>query len=338
MRAPDPALIERFRRDLEALTDRSPSPARMLGLAVSGGSDSIAMLLLAAAAYPGAIRAATVNHGLRPEAANEAALVAELCTRLEVPHALLSLPPGWKFPGNLQNGARTARYQLLQRWAGQYPGPRLVQWIAVAHQRNDVAEGFLMRARRGSGVGGLAAMPRSRSIDHPFDGGPLLVRPLLDWSRGQLAAIVAAAGVGHAEDPSNADPRFDRSRVRTLIETNPDLPVSRLALAAQNLRHAEDALEWYEQREAKARFEEDEEGDLWLDPADLPYELRRRLLWRAIQGIRQENGIFDDWRASGLARLLAELDGGRGGTIAGVQARVIGERWHFRLAPPRRSH
>ncbi|QNQ12195.1 tRNA lysidine(34) synthetase TilS [Sphingomonas alpina] len=336
---PGPALVERFRRDLEAITGTPPTSEARLGLAVSGGGDSLALLLLAATAYPGAVCAATVDHGLRPDAAREATQVHHLCADMGIEHAILGMPPRYSFAGNIQDRARVARYAALELWAGSprraAPGLRHADWVAVAHQRDDVAEALLMRARRGAGVGGLAEMVRQR----PFGQGgewPVLIRPLLGWSRSELAAIVAAAGIGHAEDPSNSHPRFDRSRMRAILAVTPELPASRLALAARNLRHAEDAIEWMVRRELKTRVAEDENGGLWLDARELPYELRRRFVRRAIEGIRQENGMFEVWSATGLDRLVAALDSGKGGTLADVQARILPRGWHFRLAPPRR--
>ena len=324
-----PDLIERFRRDLEALTGEAPAPERPLGLAVSGGPDSMALLLLAAAAFPGAVIAATVDHGLRPEAAGEAAQVAAICAGFGIDHATLTPPPGWEFAGNVQEGARMLRYAALRLWAeGRAP------WIAVAHQRDDVAETFLMRARRGSGVGGLAAMRRAR----PLDGaGPMLVRPLLDWNRAELGAVVRCAGMASIDDRSNRDPRFDRSRIRALIAESNELVPSRLARSAQNLRHAEEMIDWAVRRELPERFLEGGDG-ITLVVADSPYELRRRLARLAIDTLRRDNGLAGPWHDQGLDRLLATLASGGTGTIAGVQARVVRGKWHFRLAPPRRSH
>lgn len=319
--------VARFRRDLEALTGAPPTPERMLALGVSGGPDSMAMLLLAAAAWPGAVRAATVNHGLRPEAADEAALVAGVCARLGVPHATLAPPPGYAFTGNVQERARTLRYAALAEWA------RPAEWIAVAHQRDDVAETLLMRARRGAGVGGLAAMRRSR----PIADGPLLVRPLLDWSRAELEGLVVCKKAPFVEDRSNRDPRYDRSRIRALIAGTPDLVPSRLALSAQNLRHAEDAIEWALERELPARLRRDERGRLWVDAGGLPYELRRRLVRRAVQQVRRDNGLDAPWHEQGLDRLVATLDAGDTGTIAGVKAAAKSGQWRFEPAPARRS-
>lgn len=322
---PGAALVARFRADLESIAGRGPDCDARLGVAVSGGPDSLALLLLAAAAYPGMVAAATVDHGLRPEAVEEAASVHDLCARLGVPHDILVSPEPID-SGNLQDRARGLRYGLLGGWATA----RAIPWVATAHQRDDIAEGFLMRARRGSGVGGLAAMRASRPL--AGDGGALLlIRPLLGWSRAELAAIVTAAGISAAVDPSNADPRFDRSRMRALLAGNVDLPADKLALAAANLRHAEDALAWLADREWAERSAL-EPGSVQLDIAGLPYEVRRRLAQRAVRQFAPA------WQGAGIDGLVATLDSGEPGTIAEVQARPISGKWRFTLAPPRRNH
>lgn len=324
---PDAASVARFRADVQA-TGAVPDAGNRLGLAVSGGPDSIAMLLLAAAAWPGAVSAATVDHGLRSEAADEARAVAALCAKLGVEHRTLPVS-GITGAGNLQERARLARYASLRRWAEDQALP----WVAVAHQRDDLAETFLMRARRGAGLGGLAAMRRSR----PLGDKVRLVRPLLDWARCELAMLVRNAGIAAAEDPSNADPRFDRSRMRALIAGTPELLAQRLARAATNLRAAEDALAWVVEREQVQRLRV-EQREAWLEARDLPYELRRRLAHIAVTQVRRADGQDAQWRDQGLDRLIAALDSGGTGTIAGVQARARSGTWHFRPAPPRRSH
>lgn len=321
----DPDRVRRFGRDCVALTGVAPSPDTVLALAVSGGPDSLALLLLAHAAFPGAVIAATVDHGLRPEAAEEAALVRRLCNQLDVPHETLagSVP----VTGNLQQGARALRYALLADWAiGR------AAWIATAHQQDDVAETFLMRARRGAGVGGLAAMAAARPL-----GPVLLVRPLLGWTRAELEALVAGAGVAPVRDPSNQNPRFDRARIRALLAEAGELPADRLAAAARNLRDAEDALAWTAEREWQARAVV-AGGQVVLDPAGLPRELRRRLAQRAVATVRAAHDLGPDWRETGLDPLLAALDAGGSGTLAEVIGRTKAAIWRFELAPPRRSH
>lgn len=338
---PAAELVARFRRDLEAITGAAPDADHKLGLAVSGGADSLALLLLAAAAYPGQVVAATVDHGLRPEAAEEAAFVHRLCDRLGVPHDILRRPDGTSPHGNLQEWARWLRYFLLRAWGAsgtlRSDRPWRTEWVAVAHQQNDLAETLLMRARRGAGVRGLAAMRRTRPLCEGIPG-PALVRPLLGWSRAELADIVADAGLAAVEDLSNGDLRYDRSRMRALLAESDELPVERLALAASNLRHAEDALEWVAEREWQARSRIENYETVWLEPEGLPYELRRRLVARAVDYVRFEFDLDTEIRGNSLDRLVATLDSGGTGTIAGVKASAKHAEWRFNLAPARRSH
>lgn len=314
--------VARFRRDFEAIAERTPDARHRLGMAVSGGADSLALLLLAAAAFPGQVIAATVDHGLRPEAAEEARLVGAICATHGVPHDILT---GTMPAGNLQEGARALRYALLAEWAKDR-----TLYVATAHQRDDLAETLLMRARRGAGLGGLAAMPSARPL-----GSVTLIRPLLGWSRAELAAIVAAANIAVVQDPSNRDPRFDRARIRGLLTESPELPADRLALAARNLRCAEDALAWTAEREwqARSRIEAD---CVILDAGGLPYELRRRLVERAVNRVR--TGERPTLRGESLDRLVATLDAEGTGTIAGVKAAAKYAEWRFSAAPARRSH
>ena len=144
--------IDRFRRDLDALV----APDARLGIAVSGGPDSLALLLLAAEARPGQVEAATVDHALRPASKSEAEVVAEVCARLGVPHVILSADWDEKPETAIQERAREMRYRLLGEWARER---RLT--ILTAHHLDDQAETLLMRLARGAGVRGLAGM-RSR--------------------------------------------------------------------------------------------------------------------------------------------------------------------------------
>jgi tRNA(Ile)-lysidine synthase len=334
----DAARVARFRADLERLTGYAPRADRRLLVAVSGGPDSLALLLLARTAYAGAVIAATVDHGLRAASRAEAESVARVCGSLGIEHVILE-PSGTFGFRNMLEAARAGRYGALSWWASGWSpdlvGQRRAEWIALGHQQDDVAETFLARAARGSGVVGLAAMAALRHEDGSTS--PSIIRPLLRWSRAELRAIVDASGITPVADPSNDDPRFDRSRYRRLIAATPDLPSHRLARAAQNLREADDALEWYVVQQLRVRFGRNQLEDLWLDPGDLPRELRRRFLIRAIDSVREENGNFEEWDPRGVDRLLSTLDAGRPGTLAGVHAQVIGDRWCFTLAPPPRT-
>ena len=323
----DATLTSRFRTDFAALAT-PPSPAAPLGIAVSGGADSVALLLLAHAAWPGAVSAATVDHGMRAEATDEARQVAGLCATLSVPHATLTADAAGA-TGNRQHWARATRYRLLADWAAR----GRIAAVAVAHHADDVAETFLMRAARGAGVRGLAAMPAVRVLDR---SAVLLVRPLLGWRRAELAAVVANAGIAAILDPSNGDPRFNRARVRRLLGASADLPTDRLAATAANLRDAEEAIEWAVQQALAGRFAEDDAG-VRLDVDGLPFEVRRRLVLRAVETVRQQRGVFGAWRETAVPDLVRALAAGGGGTGADVIGTACGDRWQFRAAPPRRS-
>jgi tRNA(Ile)-lysidine synthase len=314
--APDSELVIRFAADLDALVE----PAGRVGIAVSGGPDSLALLLLAAAARPGLVEAATVDHGLRPESRTEVEMVALICERLGVPHRILkgnTTPPA----SNLQAWARGLRYALLADWAVE----RDLDAVATAHHVDDQAETLLLRIARGSGVAGLTGVQRCR----PLTADVRLVRPLLDWRHSDLRRIVDRAGIVPVEDPSNIDERFDRSRARALLEGTDWLDPHRLAAVASNAIDAEGALQWASSREFENRRSGDR-SELRLDPSDLPRELKRRLLLMAIEQMTGESPPGPK-----LIAALETLEAGGTTTLAGLKLEG-GASWRLTPAPPRR--
>jgi tRNA(Ile)-lysidine synthase len=321
--------VDRFRADLEALTGSPPSTDRRLALAVSGGPDSTAMLLLAAAAYPGLVAAATVDHRLRVDAAAEAQQVAALCARLAVPHDTLVIAWEQVPTADIQAAARERRYAALAHWARG----RGCAWLAVAHHLDDQAETLLMRLARGSGVGGAAgARPlRALAADHR-DAGPVhLIRPLLGWRRKELVTVVEEAGLVAVDDPTNRDLRHDRTRARRALEDVPWLSPERLAAAAAHFGEADEALEWVGRMLWPERAEVGD-GAIWLDPTGLPRELQRRMLTQAIDVLATGRTV----PGPKLVRVLDALLAGRVATIAGIKC-TPGARWRLIPAPPRRT-
>ena len=293
-----------------------------VAVAVSGGGDSLALLLLAAQAFPGRVTALTVDHGLRAAAVAEAAGVAAQCATIGVPHVTLRWA-GDKPHANIQAAARTARYGLMGDWcAGQGVG-----LLLTAHHADDQAETLLMRLQRGSGSAGLAGIRAAR----PLVAGVTLVRPLLGVRRAMLAARVAAAGWHAVDDPSNADRRFDRTAARAVLAQTPAFDVPRLAAIAANLAAAEAALDWAATRAwaAAAGLAADR---IELDVIGLPDELVRRLVLRAIAALNPGSAPS----GPALAALQARLAAGGTGTLAGVKARG-GAIWVFSRAAPRRK-
>lgn len=306
----------RFAAALERLW---PGGGGRLGLAVSGGPDSLAMLILAQAALPRRFEAATVDHGLRTESAAEAAFVARICAALGVEHAALQVTVA---RGNLQDEAREARYAALAGWAAE----RGLGAILTAHHADDQAETVLMRLNRGSGIGGLAGIRARGTV--PGTRLPLL-RPVLDWRREELAAIVARAGLVAVNDASNADPRFDRARIRAALSKADWLDPASIAQSAAHLAEAEQTLAWAFNLEWDLWVEVDEGAVRYTPHAPRPLVLR--VVERIVAGFGGEP------RGSAVARLVDALESGEPGTLGGVVARVEDDSWLFRPEPPRRA-
>src|SRR3954454_785271 len=255
------ALLQRFRADLDGLVT---AEAR-IGVAVSGGPDSLALLLLTAAARPGQVEAATIDHGLRPEAPDEAAMVAAVCSRLGVRHATLTARWSEVPETAIQERARNQRYRLLGYWAEEHG----LDALATAHHAEDQAETVLMRLARGSGVRGLAAM-RPRSVSPGVH--IRLVRPLLGWRRAELEQLCNAAGLTPAADPSNQDERFERVRVRRALAALDWLDAGAVAHSAANLADADAALDWAARAEWNHHVHE-KHRNITYRPSDAPVEI-----------------------------------------------------------------
>jgi tRNA(Ile)-lysidine synthase len=305
------------------MVDLSPR-AGPFAVSVSGGPDSLALLLLAAAAFPGQVRAATVDHGLREESAAEAQFVAALCQSLGVPHATLPASVD-RSSASLQKQARAARYEALAGWMEELG----ITTVATAHHADDQAETLLMRLLRGSGVAGLAGI-RARGPLPGTRSDATVIRPLLGWRRADLAALVADAGLDAVDDASNRDPSYDRVRIRERLAATPWLDPQPIAHSAAALGDADAALEWVVERLRAERIAPTANG-FRLDPSSLPHELRRRLLLH----ILRELGRGPVPRGDEAERLLESLQSGETATLSGVRCKG-GESWTFTPAAPHR--
>ena len=302
-----------------------PAPPPVLGVAVSGGGDSVALLHLLndyARSHGIALHAATVDHGLRPEAACEAAMVAAQCRALGVPHDTL-MWTGWDHSGNLQNEARKARYRLLADWArGQGIGA-----VCIGHTADDLAETFVMRLGRRAGVDGLSAMPAV------FDRhGMRWHRPLLNARRADLRAHLTQRGVTWVDDPSNEDDSFARVRIRKALAVLTDLGVDSAALAdvSRHLADARTALDaqMFAAARAHAHVQCGAVAMNWQALCDLPTETRRRLLTHTIAWI---NGATYAPRSSAVAEVLTALDDAGAATVQGCELRLKRDKlWIYR--------
>lgn len=274
----------------------------VLGLAVSGGGDSMAMLALAVEAGL-TCHAVTVDHGLRDGSAAEAEGVARTCAAMGVLHATLRWH--WDGKGNLMDAARRARRDLIAEWAqGQGIGT-----VALGHTRDDVAETFLMRLARGAGLDGLAAM------NAVWVDGIEWRRPLLAVGRQDLRDLLIARGIDWVEDPSNDNPRFDRVRARKAMSSLPlGLTADRLADVAHHLADARLALE--EATLTALRSHTSIQGGDVLIVDGLGPEILRRVILQALAWVGSaEYGP----RGTALIRAMQLLREGRPAALQGCR-------------------
>ena len=278
----------------------APRPPKLLGVAVSGGSDSMALLhLLADWASGGGpeVQAITIDHGLRSGAAREAAGVARICADLGIPHET-RVWQGWDHKGNLQDQARRARLGLIADWAKG----RGIETVALGHTADDQAETFLMRLARGSGVDGLASMSHWRKAN-----GINWARPVLDLRRWELRDFLLRRGVRWFDDPTNEDDSFDRIKMRKTLAILEPLGISAKSLSdtASRLQMARVALCQYACDQAR-RVARIENGDVVFDRGGLsavPEEPRDRLLVHALRWVAgaeyrpRQNALEGLWQA-----------------------------------------
>ncbi len=303
-----PIDTDEFARSLSAFAPFERAPH--IAVAVSGGADSVALLLLAskwARANSGKVTALTVDHGLRQAAADEARAVQAQSQRLGVSHETL-VWTGQKPDTGLQAAAREARYRLLDGWCRDAG----VLHLLVAHHADDQAETILLRMEKGSGPDGLAAMASIRELPNCR-----LLRPLLTFPKARLTATVEAAGETWIEDPSNRNDAFARVRMRRAIK-EASIDNMGLAAGAARMRRARTAL--------------DAETALWLGrhAAASPYgmmtmeidalmraepEIYTRVLSRAANSI---GGKVFPPAVQAIERLAEAISDGRHATLGGA--------------------
>ena len=330
--------------DLAAIFAPVRGYARLI-LAVSGGSDSTALLHLAVrwarslGAGAPTISVATVDHGLRPGSATEAHQVAEAARALGVEARVLTWC-GAKPERGIQEKAREMRYGLLAQYASETGfGPCA---ILTAHTRDDQAETVLMRLARGSGPDGLQGMRDVRALE-PYSN-LVLVRPLLNQSRDQLRSFLVAHGVSWFDDPSNEDAQFERVRLRAAAGTLFDLGLTptMLGLAAERQQRAVAALEAATDATAAAAL--DVHGGMFASInagvfRSAAAEIQIRLLNRVLKMFGGGSGPAEMAQVERLARTMMTAPATRV-TLGGCEVRacdreirVFRERGRAQLTP-----
>ncbi|WP_281983652.1 tRNA lysidine(34) synthetase TilS [Thalassorhabdomicrobium marinisediminis] len=302
----------------------SRSAPERVGVAVSGGGDSMALLHLAwrwARLADVKIEAVTVDHGLRPAAADEAQMVAAYCRTLHVPHTTLKWD-GTTATGNLAAAGRNARYRLIGAWAAE----RAITGVLLGHTVDDIAETFLMRLARKSGVDGLSMM------DVNFEReGIRWARPLWQQERADLRDYLRRHEVDWVDDPTNEDDTYDRPKARKALDVLAPLGITRDALkvVAMNMMTARSALDHYAEVESR-RLVRFEGGDVIIKTRSVPpvpQEIERRLLVAALRFVG--GGAYAP-RSDALLELDIALMQGKSHTLAGCL--VTRDRHETRIA------
>lgn len=297
--------------DVQDVISRLRAAPEPLGIAVSGGSDSVGLMVMAATAGVSA-RIVTVDHGLRPEARGEAEGVAAQAEALGYDHDILEWT-GWDGQGNLMAEARKARQGLIGAWAQAHG----IECVALGHTQDDQAETVLMRLGRAAGVDGLAAMSdwREAPWGHWW-------RPMLDLPRQDIRDWLTARRISWIDDPSNDSDKFARVRIRKAIPLLDELGISAEALArvAEYQQDAQDALDRFTANEAR-KIAATEGAGVVLQAAplwELPRDIRRRLILAALRWVA--GGAYGP-RSDAIEGALMRLAQNEPVTLAGCALR-----------------
>lgn len=270
-------LLERFTASLGVEVRDAP---RLL-IAVSGGADSLALLELSVLARgPRAAADVTVyiDHGLRPEAAEEAEHVRSAAHRLGTGFALVTLDG----VGPDEGGLREARYAELQTLAKIHAA----EFVLTGHTRDDQVETVLHRLMRGAGRFGLAGIPERRGN---------LVRPLLGFGRDEIRRFLRERGIAWREDGSNSDLRYLRNRLRHRV-----VPVIQAEFGSGALDHLPAMAAAWRDEEAYLESEATRYGEFALVGPATARRLDARALQAAPAALRSR--IIRAWLASRTGR------------------------------------
>ncbi|WP_185804338.1 tRNA lysidine(34) synthetase TilS [Pontivivens nitratireducens] len=298
--------------DHDVLSQRLHGP---LGVAVSGGGDSVALLIALrdwANSREVALKVATVDHALRSESAEEARWVGRLCRDLDLPHVVLNWHRAPDATGNLAEQARHARRTLLADWIVAEGG----RTVVLGHTRDDLAETFLMRLARGSGLAGLSAM---QAVS---DGnGVRWLRPMLNTGRSDLRGFLTERNQTWHDDPSNEDDLYQRARTRKALAVlrGIDIDAGRIAQTAHRLRDSRIVVDRHVADLARNCLSQTRFGEIILSkivfdqaPAILQQQLLRDIL-------RYFSGSIHAPRFEAIVRLHGRILAGEASTLSGVQ-------------------
>ena len=294
-----------------------------IGLAVSGGGDSLALLVMAskwADLFCRDLKVVTIDHHLRSDSRTEANYVKTMADSLGHSHDILD----WKYEattGNFQAAASQARKQLISAWAKK----KCIHTVLLGHTANDQAETFLMRLARGSGVDGLACMNRSKKL-YDIEW----FRPLLSFQREDLRHYLNFQNIKWFDDPSNENLRYTRVKVRKVLRELEILGVKQRVFleTAKRMDQAKEVLNDVAREAGEQYLRLREWGDIEVDKKLFEvtrHETYLRLLAHIIKSI---SGNIYRTRLSELKQFALALNEStfKARTIGGIIARSLNEK------------
>ncbi len=302
------SFISKFEQEISSILGRQEGAT--IAVAVSGGSDSLALCLLSSNYFNkqgGKVIALTIDHGLRPESSIEANNLNKLFTKLQISHYILKWK-GEKPKSNIQEKARLARYKLLTDFCHQHN----IQFLLTAHHEDDQAENFIIRAERGAGIYGLAGITKIIEINKIK-----IVRPLLNFNKKDLQEYLREKKIQWVEDPSNLNPRFARVRARMFLAKNPQW-TKKIASISNNLAKTKEAIEFYLNKAITdlVHFSENKALFAFKEFNALPQEIRFRMLEKLLQKIGNKDKPPRSERIEGLLIKLYSPDVFKASTLA----------------------
>ena len=300
-----------FKNDFEALLSKFNLSEESFGVAVSGGSDSVALLTLLlnwAHKNKKKLFVVTVDHGLRSAAADEAIYVRKLCQKNNIRHEILKIES--VVSGNVQAWARENRYRAIAEWANK----NKIMSVFLGHTLDDQAETVLLRLGRGSGVDGLAAM-QSES----FRENIKWLRPLLNIQRNDLREFLKFENVAFIDDPSNDDTKYHRIKIRKFLANINEfgLNAKRLTETANRMAQAKDVLNQVAFKFAKKNILVTKIGSLSVDLSNFQKQLPETKFRVLSYSVKWVAGNYYGARAKTLAKALQDSLDGKTRTCSG---------------------
>lgn len=273
-----------------------------VAVAVSGGSDSIALCILLnrfIKEYGGQLHCLTINHQLRNDSLSEAIKVGEILKNLGINHHIIPWE-GAKPKSNIQEEARLARYNLLTEYCHKHN----ISYLATGHQKNDQAENFIIRLEHGSGVYGLSGIPKIGEFNKTK-----IIRPLLSFTKQELQNFLTSQKTEWIEDPSNQNEKFTRVKIRNILNQYPEW-IDKLATASNNLSKTKDCIEYFLNKSI-AELVETHFSYVAIKQEgfnELPQEIRFRMLTKLLQDF---SSSLKPARGERLEKLLKKIATGK---------------------------